>query len=280
MSILSRRAAPNVTDVNRLDARFARLAAQGRKALVIYATSGDPSPRDSAAVFAAAAAGGADVVEIGIPFSDPTADGPAIQAASERALERGGGFGSACRDAAAVRRAHPDAGVILFGYANPYLQAHGRADLGATLARHGADGALVVDVPPEEDDKIGFSLARAALRSIRLITPVSTDARLRRAAAAGGGFLYCVAVTGVTGGAGGDPAALTRLIARTRRFSRLPVVIGFGVRGPRDAAPLAAIADGVVIGSAVVRLVEEYGKRAPGKVEAFVRKVRRALDAG
>lgn len=275
---------------NRLDERFARLAGEGRKALVIYATSGDPSPAASADVFRAAAAGGADVVEIGVPFSDPTADGPAIQAASERALKHGGGMASALADARAVRDAHRDTGVILFGYANPFLACTRRAlglpgegaataaELAPALKDRGADGVLCVDLPPEEDVALGPALASSGLHSIRLVTPVSTDARIRAAATHGGGFLYCVSVTGVTGGATGDAAALDRLVARIRKRTKVPVVIGFGISTPADTVRMAAVADGAVVGSAIVRLVAEHGAAAPPKVEAFVRSLRRALD--
>lgn len=277
---------------NRLDERLARRAAEGRKALVVYATSGDPKPRASADVFKAALAGGADVVEIGIPFSDPTADGPAIQAASERALKHGAGLATALADSAEVRRADPDAGIVLFGYANPYL-ASTRASLrlpgdplaavpadsmAALVHDAGADGVLCVDLPPEEDDALGPALAKAQVHSIRLVTPVSTGARIKRAAAAGSGFLYLVSVTGVTGAATGDAADLDKLMTRVRRATEMPVVIGFGIANPADAARLAAVADGVVVGSAIVRLVAEHGERAPAHVESFVRSLRKALD--
>lgn len=277
---------------NHLDARLERLAAEGRKALVVYATSGDPAPHQSVDVFLAALAGGADVVEIGVPFSDPTADGPAIQAASERALAKGGGLRSALADSASVRAAHPDAGILLFGYANPYL-ASTRASLrlpgdpsaavpadamAALVHEAGADGVLCVDLPPEEDLALGPALQAAGVHSIRLVTPVSTDARIRAAAAFGSGFLYLVSVTGVTGGATGDAASLEKLMARIRRITSTPVVIGFGISGPADAAKLASVADGAVVGSAIVRLVAEHGANAPKKVEAFVRSLRRALD--
>ena len=261
--------------MNRLDFAFAH----GHKGLVIYATSGDPTPKASADVFRAAAAGGADVIEIGVPFSDPTADGPAIQAASVRALSAGGGFLSAFADARAVRAASPDTGVILFGYANPFLQAHrAQGNLALALAQVGADGALCVDLPPEEDDWLGPRLAKEEMHAIRLIAPTSTDARIDKAVETGGGFLYVVAVTGVTGGKGGDARELSKLIARVRKRTKRPIVIGFGIATPDDAARMAELADGVVVGSAVVRLVERHGKSAPAQVEKFVASLRRALD--
>ncbi len=278
---------------NRIDARFAALRRRGGKALVVYATSGDPRPGRSSDVFRAAVAGGADLVEIGVPFSDPSADGEAIQAASERALRHGGGLASAIADARALRRDDPAVGCLLFGYANPFFQAAGDHAAGtgrsarreatadafaARLAASGVDGLLCVDLPPEEDDRLGPSLRRRGLHSIRLLAPTSTDHRLRRASASGGGFLYCVAVTGVTGRQGGDPAALRTLVRRARRFTRLPIVVGFGISTPDDAATMAAIADGVVVGSAVVRRVAEHGRRAPRHVERFVRAIRRAID--
>ena len=260
--------------LNRLGVRFASLKAQRRKALVIYATSGDPAPGISGEVFRAAAEAGADVIEIGVPFSDPTADGPAIQAASERALAAGGGFATACADARAVRDAHPDTGVILFGYLNPFLQARSAA---IAMRDAGADGVLCVDLPPEEDTSLGPTLREAGLKSIRLIAPTSTDLRIKAAATSGGGFLYCVAVTGVTGAAGGDPATLKKLIARSRKLSNLPVVIGFGINTPDDAVKMAELCDGVVVGSAVVRLVAEHGRNAPSHVAKLVSSLRKAL---
>lgn len=259
---------------NRLDAIFAAKRAAGQKALVIYATSADPDPAHSPEVFLAAAAGGADVLEIGVPFSDPTADGPAIQAASQRALAKGGGFATALDDVRAIRGRHPDLGVILFGYANPFLQA---GDPAARAAAAGADGILCVDLPPQEDDLLGASLAAHGLHAIRLLAPTSTDARIRDAAATGGGFLYLVSVTGVTGGKTGNTKDLAAILARIRRRTDLPIVIGFGISTPDDAARLAPLADGVVVGSAIVRLVAEHGANAPAHVERLVRSLADAL---
>lgn len=277
---------------NRLDERLERRSAEGRKTLVVYATSADPAPHLSTDVFRAALAGGADVVEIGVPFSDPTADGPAIQAASERARAKGGGLRTALADSKDVRGSHPDAGIVLFGYANPFL-ASTRASLmlggdpsaavapdamAALVHEAGADGVLCVDLPPEEDASLGPALRAGGMHSIRLVTPVSTDARIKRAAASGSGFLYLVSVTGVTGAATGDPVALDKIVKRIRKLTSVPVMIGFGIAGPADAAKLASVADGAVVGSAIVRLVAEHGAAAPAKVEAFVRTLRRALD--
>lgn len=257
--------------MNRLD----RVFTSGKKALVIYATSGDGP---SSEVFRAAAAGGADVLEVGIPFSDPTADGPAIQAAAARALAAGGGFQTAFADVRKVRDGNPEVGVITFGYANPYLQARAATgDLAATLVQIGADGALCVDLPPEEDDWLGPSLQAHGLHPIRLVAPTSTDARIVRATSSGGGFLYIVAVTGVTGGKSGDAAELRKLIARVRKKTKLPVVIGFGIRTPDDAVRMAELADGVVVGTAVVEKVASHGASAPAEVERFVRSIRSAL---
>ena len=250
--------------MNRLDAAFAK---PGKK-LVIYATSRDG---DSAAVFRAAAAGGADVIEVGVPFSDPTADGPAIQAASVRALAAGGGVGSALEDARTVRAAHSELGIILFGYLNPFLQ-HG--DAASAAAGAAVDGILCVDLPPEEDDELGPALRSHGLHSIRLIAPTSTDVRIAAAAKSGGGFLYVVSVTGVTGGKMGKAADLSHLVARVRKKTKLPIVIGFGISTPDDAVRLAEHADGVVVGSAVVRLAAERGA---SEVERFVSSIRRAL---
>lgn len=262
--------------MNRLDETFARLRQEGRKALVIYATAGDPDARTSVSVFAGAAAAGADILEIGVPFSDPTADGPVIQEASARALGEGMTVAGALKVCAAVRE-QTEAAIILFGYANPFVQ-FGAAKFARAAKKAGADGVLIVDLPPEEDDELGTALADTGLYSIRLVTPTSDHARMKRAADHGGGFLYYVSVTGVTGGQTGAVRTVKRSVNALKKLTELPVCVGFGIATPEQAAEMGNVADGIVVGSALVKRVAEYRKEAPAKVRGFVEALRRGLD--
>ena len=262
--------------MNRLDSTFERLRQEGRKALVIYATAGDPDAATSSSVFASALAAGADIVEVGVPFSDPAADGPAIQAASGRALAGGMTVGGTLEVVRRVR-ANSSSGIILFGYANPFLQ-YGARKFARDAKKAGADGVLIVDLPPEEDDVLGPALGKAGLHSIRLLAPTSTPDRMRRASESAGGFLYYVSVTGVTGGKVGKTRAVKRALTAIRRHSSLPIVVGFGIATAQEAAHIANVADGVVVGSAVVRLVEKHASAAAEAVGGFVRTLRNAID--
>ena len=258
--------------MNRIDATFARLRSEKRKALVIYATAGDPTAEESLAVFRAIAEAGADVLEVGVPFSDPTADGPVIQEASRRALSAGMSVAGALELVGELRK-HTEIPVVLFGYANPFLQ-YGAKKFARAAKNAGVDGVLIVDLPPEEDDLLGPELESSGLHSIRLITPTSTDARMKRAARAGGGFLYYVSVTGVTGGQTGTPKAVRKSLRALRKHSDLPIVVGFGISEPAQARAISEIADGAVVGSAVVRKVGQGAQT----VDTYVRSLRQAMD--
>jgi tryptophan synthase alpha chain len=244
--------------VSRLAKVFARTRAEHRKALIIYLTAGDPDHETSGRLMNAAIEAGADIVEVGVPWSDPSADGPAIQAAMHRALANGGGLGRALALTRAVRQAHPEAGLVLFGYANPVVVMG--PDVFALKARDaGADAVLCVDYPPDEDSRLTSALTREGLDFIPLLAPTSTAPRIAAAAAAAGGFIYYVSLTGITGTALADVSEPRAQVAAIREATsdRLPVVVGFGIRTPEAAREVATFADGVVVGSAAVEIIRK-----------------------
>ena len=265
----------------RLAARFARARAEKRAALIVYLTADDPDGVTSLRLMRAAAEAGADVIEIGIPWSDPSADGKAIQAAMHRALGRGGGLRRALGLCSELRAACPDVGLVLFGYANPILVMG--VDVFALKARDaGADGLLCVDYPPDEDRALPIALAREGLDFVPLLAPTSTDARIDLALAAAGSFVYYVSMTGTTGTALADlegPRAKVAAI-RERGGGKVPVAVGFGIRTPEAARAVASFADAVVVGSAAVEIVDRAAaeKRDPvPEMTAFVRSLRQAV---
>jgi len=264
--------------VSRLRQVFARAREARRKALVIYLTAGDPDHETSVRLVGAAIDAGADVVEIGIPWSDPSADGLTIQAAMHRALAGGGGIGRALALTRTVRESHPDAGLVLFGYANPIVVMGPEAF--AVKARDaGADAVLCVDYPPDEDSLLTSALTRQGLDFIPLLAPTSTAPRIAAAAAAAGGFIYYVSMTGITGTALANVAEPRAQVDAIRKATadRLPVVVGFGIKTPDAAREVAAFADGVVVGSAAVdvvrRAVDAKSDPVP-ELAAFVRSLR------
>jgi tryptophan synthase alpha chain len=259
-----------VSSAPRLAARFARARAEKRAALIVYLTADDPDGVTSLRLMRAAAEAGADVIEIGIPWSDPSADGKAIQAAMHRALARGGGLRRALGLCSELRAACPDVGLVLFGYANPILVMG--VDVFALKARDaGADGLLCVDYPPDE-----------GLDFVPLLAPTSTDARIDLALQAAGSFVYYVSMTGTTGTALADldgPRAKVAAI-RERGGGKVPVAVGFGIRTPEAARAVASFADAVVVGSAAVEIVDRAAaeKRDPvPEMTAFVRSLRQAV---
>jgi tryptophan synthase alpha chain len=267
--------------VSRLADVFARARDARRKALVIYLAAGDPDHETSVRLVRAALDAGADVVEVGVPWSDPSADGPAIQESMYRALKSGGGLSRALDLTRAVRETHPQAGLVLFGYANPIVVTG--PDAFAERARGaGADAVLCVDYPPDEDSQLTSALTRQGLDLIPLLAPTSTPARVAAAAAAAGGFIYYVSLTGITGAALTDlegPRAQVESI-RAATGGRLPVVVGFGIRTPEAARDVAAFADGVVVGTAAVEVVRKAhdAKRDPvPDLTAFVKSLRAAV---
>jgi tryptophan synthase alpha chain len=245
-----------VPGTSRIDRRFAALKGAGRKALVTFLTAGDPDYATSEKILLGLPAAGADLIELGMPFSDPMADGPAIQASSQRALKGGHTMRKTLELVRTFRAHQPETPLVLFGYYNPVYAYPREAFLDAAKAA-GADGLIIVDVPPEADAELCLPAIARGLNFIRLATPTTDDARLPAVLANTSGFLYYVSVTGITGTAAPNPAAVKAHIARIKRSTRLPIAVGFGVRTPEQARAVAAGADGVAVGSALVNAVKE-----------------------
>jgi len=235
----------------RIDRRFAALKAEGRAALVTFLTAGDPDEATSRAILAALPKAGADVIELGMPFTDPMADGPAIQAASLRALSAGQDMRKTLAMVRDFRNRDDATPIVLMGYYNP-IYVYGVEKFLADAGAAGIDGLIVVDLPPEEDDELCVPALRAGLNFIRLATPTTDDKRLPAVLANTSGFVYYVSVTGITGAAAPDAARVGEAVARIKRHTGLPVAVGFGVRNAEAAAAIARGADGVVVGSALI----------------------------
>jgi tryptophan synthase alpha chain len=235
----------------RIDRRFAQLKTEGRAALVTFLTAGDPDTETSLALLRAIPAAGADVVELGMPFTDPMADGPAIQMSSQRALKAGQTLKKTLAMVRAFRQADDATPLVLMGYYNPiYIYGVDRFLRDAKSA--GVDGLIVVDLPPEEDEELCLPALKAGMNFIRLATPTTDDKRLPAVLANTSGFVYYVSITGITGAATPDPGAVIAAVSRIKGHTNLPVAVGFGVRTAEQAAVIAAGADGVVVGSALV----------------------------
>ncbi len=268
--------------MSRIRQRFAALQAERRAGLVAYLTAGDPDRDTSARLFAGLAAAGADLIEIGMPFSDPMADGPAIQDAGQRALKAGmtlRGTLSMVRD---LRREDEATPIVLMGYYNP-IYRYGAEAFARDAAAAGVDGVIVVDLPPEEDAELTGPARTAGLDVIRLATPTSDAQRLPVIVNGASGFIYYVAIAGITGTRSADSAEVAAAVARLRRFTDLPVAVGFGIRSPDQAAAVARAADAAVVGSALVQRLaanlDDNGHAKPGLVEAVLGDIR-ALAAG
>jgi tryptophan synthase alpha chain len=238
----------------RIDLRFQRLAAERRAALVTYIMSGDPDAGTSLGILRALPKAGADVIELGMPFTDPMADGPEIQAAGLRALEAGQTLRATLKMVRAFRTDEQETPIVLMGYFNP-IYVYGVEAFLRDAKQAGVDGLIVVDCPPEEDDELCLPARQAGLAFIRLATPTTDDGRLPAVLANTSGFVYYVSITGVTGSAAPDPKAVAEAIARIKRHTPLPVVAGFGVKNAESASTIAAAADGVVVGSSLVEAV-------------------------
>jgi tryptophan synthase alpha chain len=240
----------------RIEERFAALKRAGRSALVTFVTAGDPDPATSLEILRALPPAGADVIELGMPFTDPMADGPAIQASSLRALKAGQDMGKTLALVARFREADALTPIVLMGYYNPiYIYGVARFLVDAKAA--GVDGLIVVDLPPEEDDELCLPALAAGLNFIRLATPTTDDARLPAVLANTSGFVYYVSITGITGMAAPDTGKVKSAVARIKRHTALPVAVGFGVRTPAQARAIAEVADGVVVGSALVDVLKQ-----------------------
>jgi tryptophan synthase alpha chain len=238
----------------RIDRRFTSLKDEGRAALVTFLMAGDPDAQTSLAIVKALPAAGADLIELGMPFTDPMADGPAIQAAGLRALRGGQDMNKTLALVRAFRAGDEATPIVLMGYYNP-IYVYGVDRFLADAGSAGVDGLIVVDLPPEEDQELCLPALRAGLNFIRLATPTTDDKRLPAVLANTSGFVYYVSITGITGAAVPDPARVAQAVARIKRHTRLPVAGGFGVRTAEHARAIAAGADGVVVGSALVEAV-------------------------
>ena len=254
---------------NRLSAAFAK----PHPALVCFLTAGDG---DTAANLDALVDGGADVIELGMPFTDPMADGPAIQAANIRSLGKGTTTADVLSIASGFRQRHPDVPLVLMGYANPMVR-RGPEWFASAARNAGVDGVICVDIPPEEDDALGPSLRNAGIAPIRLATPTTDDRRLPAVVEGSEGFLYYVAVAGITGMQQAAIESIEANVARIKQATDIPVAVGFGVRTPEQAGEIARVADGVVVGSALVELVAEHGADAPARLRELTSKLAGAV---
>ncbi len=244
------------TKDTRIDRRFAALKKEGRAGLVTFVTAGDPDLETAQAILDGLPGAGADLIEIGMPFSDPMADGPAIQASSLRALKAGHTMRKTLDMVRKFRTRDQDTPIVLMGYYNPIYVFPAQDFLDAAVAA-GVDGLIVVDVPPEADDELCLPAVERGLNFIRLTTPTTDDNRLKTVLKNTSGFLYYVSITGITGAAAPDPGEVQLQVARIKHATTLPVAVGFGVRTPEQARAIAEAADAVVVGSALVRTIEE-----------------------
>ncbi len=266
--------------VSRLAGVFANLQKQNRKALIPYVTAGDPRPAVTAQLMHKLVEAGADIIELGVPFSDPMADGPVIQAACERALKHHIGLRDILQLVAEFRTLDTHTPVVLMGYLNP-VERMGRQVFAATAQQAGVDGVLLVDLAVEEADEFVPTLRQHGLDPIFLLAPTSPDDRIARIAAQAGGYLYYVSLKGVTGSHKLDVAAVAAKLTAIRRHTRLPVAVGFGIRDAESAARVAEIADGVIVGSALVSRIGELCEDEPKllrEVPALLATMRQAMD--
>ena len=267
--------------MSRLADRFRELREAGRTALVPYVTAGDPALGVTRKILPRLVDAGADVIELGVPFSDPMADGPVIQRGGERAIAAGISLPGVLDIVSDFRRSDPSTAVVLMGYLNPIL-AMGHARFADAASAAGVDGVIVVDMPPEEGEPLLGALRARDIDPVFLISPTTTAERMRTIAAEATGFLYYVSLKGITGAGHLDTGAVAQALARVRAVSDLPVGVGFGIADGESARRIAAVADAVVVGSAIVRRIEESldePERIPDHVAAFVGELRRAIDA-
>ncbi len=266
--------------MSRIEARFAGLRGAGRTALIPYVTAGDPEPSVTVPLLHALVEAGADLLEIGVPFSDPMADGPVIQAACERALKHHVSLHGVLDMVREFRRRDADTPIVLMGYLNP-VEVMGYEDFAVAAEEAGVDGVLTVDLPPEEAGELVGALKAHGIDPIFLAAPTSDAARIETMDALGGGFLYYVSFKGVTGANRLDVQAVADKLAEIRGHTRLPVGVGFGIHDPESAARVAAVADAVVVGSALVKRIAELAdapQRIPAEAPAVIAAMRAAMD--
>lgn len=269
--------------MSRIEATFSALKAQGRKALIPYVTAGFPFADITPALMHGMVEAGADVIELGVPFSDPMADGPVIQKAGEKALSLGVGMVQVLDYVREFRKRNSATPVVLMGYANPverYDQKHGSGAFVRDAAEAGVDGVLIVDYPPEECEAFAASLREQGMDLIFLLAPTSTDERMAQVARVASGYVYYVSLKGVTGSGALDTSAVEQMLPRIRQHVHIPVGVGFGIRDAATAQAIGKVADAVVIGSRIIQIIEdqEHAKVVPLTVD-FLRGVRKALDA-
>jgi tryptophan synthase alpha chain len=269
--------------VSRIQATLSALKAQGRKALIPYVTAGDPFADTTPQIMLALAEGGADIIELGVPFSDPMADGPVIQKASERALARGIGAPQVLAMVREFRKSNSSTPLVLMGYANPverYDQREGEGAFIRDAAAAGVDGLLVVDYPPEECEAFAARLKSVDMDLIFLLAPTSTVERMKQVGRIASGYVYYVSLKGVTGAGHLDTAAVAEMVPRIKAHVNVPVGVGFGIRDAATAKAVAAVSDAVVIGSRLIQIVESESRdNAPLAAKAFMAEIRAALDS-
>jgi tryptophan synthase alpha chain len=265
--------------MSRIAARFAALAAAKRKALIPYITAGDPDPSLTPRLMQALTEAGADVIELGVPFSDPMADGPVNQRSSERALAKGVSLAAVLGIVREFRASDAKTPVVLMGYANP-IEAMGTEKFVAAAAAAGVDGVIVVDYPPEECAQFAELARTRGVDPIFLLAPTSTDRRIQEVARVAGGYLYYVSLKGVTGASTLDLSDVALRIPKIRAVTKLPIGVGFGIRDAASARAVARIADAVIIGSRIIQEIEAAGPgEAVARVKALLKPIREALDA-
>jgi tryptophan synthase alpha chain len=269
--------------MSRIRARFDTLQRAGRKALIPYVTAGDPYADATVEVMLALAEGGADVIELGVPFSDPMADGPVIQKASERALTKRIGMNEVLAYVRGFRAADAHTPVVLMGYANPierYDQRHGEDAFARDAQAAGVDGVLVVDYPPEECEVFAARLKAHALDPVFLLAPTSTEQRMKQVGRVASGYVYYVSLKGVTGAGHLDTSAVAQMVPRIKAHVAVPVGVGFGIRDAASARAVAMVADAVVIGSRLVQILEAAPRETVAAAgRAFMAEMRQAIDS-
>ena len=265
--------------MSRIQARFETLRKAKRKALIPYITAGDPMPALTVPLMRALVEAGADILELGVPFSDPMADGPVIQRSGERALKQGVGLRDVLGLVRDFRHQNSQTPLVLMGYANP-IEAMGVENFVREAKTAGVDGVIVVDYPPEECVEFARLARQAGIDPIFLLAPTSTDQRIQEVARVGSGYLYYVSLRGVTGAGHIDLAEVAAHLPKIRAATRLPIGVGFGIRDAESARRVAQIADAVVIGSRIIQEIEDAGAgQAVARVKALLRPIREALDA-
>jgi tryptophan synthase alpha chain len=265
--------------MSRIAQTFTDLKAQGRKALIPYITAGDPDPQATVPILLSLAEAGADVIELGIPFSDPAADGPVIQQAAERALAHGVGMAQVLQMVSSFRHTNTTTPIVLMGYANP-IERYGATRFVDDAKQAGVDGVLVVDYPPEECEAFAQQLRAHQMDPIFLLAPTSSDARIARMAQLASGYVYCVSLKGVTGAGHLDVNAVAQFVGRVRAQVHIPVGVGFGIADAATARAVAEVADAVVMGSALIKAIQSGPRDQVSQIAGdFLRPVRTALNA-